>query len=66
MCLPLQGQHLQDPLHDAGAGLCQGHRSAIPCGKYCYYSSIVLASRASGHHLDTQTLKNQPSEHPNF
>ena len=27
---------------------------------------IVLASRVSEHHLDTQTLKNQPSGHPNI
>ena len=27
--------------------------------------TIVLASRASGCHLDTQTLKNPPSRHPN-
>ena len=27
---------------------------------------IVLASRASGHLLDTQTLKNHPSGHPNY
>ena len=27
---------------------------------------IVLASRASGHHLDTQTLENHPFGHPNI
>ena len=27
---------------------------------------LVLTSRVSGHHLDTKTLKNQPSEHPNM
>ena len=27
---------------------------------------IALASRASWHHLDTQTLKNHPSGHPKY
>ena len=29
-------------------------------------TSIFLTRRATGHHLDTQNLKNHPSEHPNY
>ena len=33
---------------------------------YAIVEGIVLASRASGCHLYTQTLKNHPSEHPKY
>ena len=39
-------------------------RSFCPC-QYNVTCDTVLASRVSGCHLNTQTLKNQPSEHPN-
>ena len=31
---------------------------------YLLQNTIVLASRPSGHHLNTLTLKDHPSEHP--
>ena len=37
----------------------------VVAGRNGTISCIISASSVSGHPLDTQTLKNHPSEHPN-